>query len=134
MRIQDFHWALWASNAAQMEKYARTGFKGQSTFYTPSRRGDIDQELNEQVDAPTPEDLALSEQIGKGVRAYLEYDQTAAKQLILWFGAFPGAPERRNQRVAAMGVNPNRAYELVKAHKAWVEGWVAMYRQIHFAA
>ena len=132
MQVQPHHWALWGREASGPCKYVDIGFRHQTEFYTPPRRGEIDS-ADSAVEI-TDDDMILSRQLGMGVDALRRVDNQGAMYLVHWFGAYPGSPSRRGERVAKMGIAPNRAHEVVKVYKAWVEGWVHNFRDFHAAA
>ncbi|MEM7000892.1 MAG: hypothetical protein AAF529_08900 [Pseudomonadota bacterium] len=71
------------------------------------------------------QDLLAAEQISIAMSAYTLEHPEAARQLRIWHGAYPGAPDRRAERVRKLGVPRNRAHELMAVRQAWVEGWIA---------
>ena len=130
MRIEPYHWALWAHDASE-PAHVNLGYRGMTEFYTEPRRSD---DKIPTLDPPSDEDWILAKRIGIGVRALQAVEPEAAGYLVQWFGAYPGAPKERKARVLKMGINARTALSVVNEWKCWVEGWVVAYQEFHKVA
>lgn len=132
IRLEDYHWALWAYEACESDLVYH-GYPAAQPFYTPPRRGNIDEPLSG-GDPPTDDDYTASRLIAMGVDKLSLLNSEAAALLIEWFGAYPGAPTGRGQRIMRVGINPRTARALVNEHRRWVEGWVFSHQEFHHGA
>lgn len=127
MNLDTYHWSLWAQWRGDAQ-VARLRYPSSSPFYTPPRRGETVDD-GPAYDPPTEEDYRAVQWIERAIAALAEIDPEGARGVVEWFGAYPGAPRQRGQRIARMGVNPRAARHFVDEHVAWVTGWVACYRR-----
>lgn len=127
-QVDRYHWSLWAQWRGDAQ-VARMRYPSSSPFYTPPRRKPDEDDGIPLLDPPTDEDYRIVQAIDAAIRALEQLDAEGARGVIEWFGAYPGAPRQRGQRIARMGVNPRAARHFVDEHVAWVDGWVACYRR-----
>lgn len=131
MKIENYHWALWAQDASE-PAHVNLGYRGQTEFHTDFGKRSDDKIPT--LDPPSDEDWMLAKRISIGVKALERTDPTAAGYLVQWFGAYPGAPKERKQRVLKMGINQRTALSVVNEWRFWVEGWVEAYQDFHRVA
>lgn len=117
------HWGLWARWRAEGD--LTMSFRSTNILWTPPRRLPVDEGGSS---APftmiTDEDLRLVDLIDKAHDAMRRRDHEGAMALLHWFGAYPGAPERRGDRVLKMGINPREARRFCERKMEWVDGWI----------
>lgn len=119
MQVGEHHWSLWASD--NRENIAgNLGYPKQTTFYTPSRRSD-----GFGVAPITEEDRFVADILGQAVQRATESDRMA---LVEFFGARPGAPAERTERLKRLEKllqrNRTAVFVYVRTARARVEGYV----------
>lgn len=129
--VDALHWALWAAEQADGGAL-HLGYRSQTEFYTPPRRGNTGTDEKIPVlQPPSEDDYIIARQIQKGVDALRSIDNQRAAQLVEFFGAYPGAPSRRKDRIYKMRINHREAHRVSAEARQWVEGWVYCHRQHH---
>lgn len=129
-RVGDDHWALWAAECRDPGQI-RLGYPMTSAIYSPPRRRDTDEDSQVLASRHVSEwDLLVARHVQMGLEAMRRVDHEGAMQLTHWWGAYPGAPTDRKQRVNRMGINPRTARDVVARRRAWVEGWVTCYGDV----
>lgn len=114
-------WARWRAEGDR-----RMEFRSTNILYTPTRREpeDAPSSLRQM---PTDEDYRLLNLIDLALDAMRRRDHEGAMGLLHWFGAYPGAPMRRGDRITRMGINPREARRYAERKMEWIDGWIDGY-------
>lgn len=116
------HWLLWARWRAEGDGLY-TGYRATNVLYTPPRRLPEDDDAP-MFEMPTDEDYRRVQLIESALRALSRNYESDMQYLIEWFGAYPGAPSQRGQRILRMGLNPREAHRVVERLQTYVTGWI----------
>ena len=122
---------MWAYD--QVEQYVNIGYPKVAPFYTPAPRDDDGTRIEQGIVIPSDEDLQAGKQIKKGLERLRGIDRKGADILVEWYGAYPGAPNTRKQRMLRMGINSKYAKTIMLEKRAWVEGWITCFQEFHFS-
>ena len=130
--LEAYHWALWAQAQRTGDGVLRPlGYPAQVPWYTQPRWGQVTTD-GHLASPPDDRDHALAEQIEAGVRVLQDAQPLGAVLLRQYWGAAPGLPVRRRERLARLArleISRSKTYRLVARYERWVARWVE-HRQI----
>lgn len=90
MRIEDRHWRIWAMRSRSAAG-GHIGFPRKQPWWMPTVDSYPDHDERDELGHIPPEDDEIADTIGVAVSRLLDVRPLAAKSLIAWWGAMPGA-------------------------------------------
>ena len=112
MDVHDDHYRLWA---AQRREGVNIGYPKQVPWYTDPRTGAVHQE-----EAPVAYSLEDFDLVQKIERLLVHLRYVEKRSLVIFWGAYPGAPQVKKERYRQQNVDPSNTRKYAKEAMKWI--------------